>query len=65
MYYQCEVKKLNINHHFTSKNDAPVALICPLINLEVSPSTVETSTYLSMLIYGHIASSDQTYQGQV
>jgi hypothetical protein len=37
-------------NNFTSKNDAPVALICPPINLAVAPSTVETSTYLPMPI---------------
>lgn len=30
----------------TSKNSAPVARMWLLINLEVGPSTVETSTYL-------------------
>lgn len=38
------------SNHFTSKNNAPVALICSPINLEVAPSTVETSTYLRMPI---------------
>jgi hypothetical protein len=37
-------------NNFTSKYDAPVAVTCPLINLAVAPSTVETSTYLPIPI---------------
>ena len=41
---------MEIDKRFTSRNRAPVALTCSLINLEVAPSTVETSTYLQISI---------------
>jgi hypothetical protein len=40
--------KLHPVENQTSKNNAPVDFICPLINLEVSTSTVDTSTYLKI-----------------